>query len=161
MIKHISTIGIVLMTTLVVYRATTIDHSIELEGIYQRGADVFFDQENSNRLNTVDLKPIETKLLAFNSKKVSPNLKRFVEKFHNNNSNNAAITTVNNTINTAENSNVEQPINLALSKNNTASPILNPENLSLDRESTINSNLSLLFPRQRILQHPSQNGLGE
>ena len=35
------------------------------------------------------------------------------------------------------------------------------EDFSLDRESTINSNLSLLFPRQRILQHPSVSELSE
>ena len=68
MLKDLSTVGILLMTALVVYRASTIDHSIELDGIYQRNADVSFIAENSDRLQTVTLAQFGTELLVFNTK---------------------------------------------------------------------------------------------
>ncbi len=68
MIKNISTFGIVLMTALVVYRASTLNHALKIDGLYEREADASFQVENNNRLQTLELGPGSANLLALNRK---------------------------------------------------------------------------------------------
>ncbi len=149
MIKDLSTVGIALMTALVVYRASTIDHSIELDGIYQRPADVSFTAENNGRLQSMTQLQFGTELLVFNAKtpaiiKEHEGLKKFRPNpqviWHEE---------------TRQLPTTEESTEIAVMEEDETHAFTIAEDFSLDRESTINSNLSLLFPRQRILQHPS------
>lgn len=156
MIKDLSTVGIVLLTTLVVYRASTIDHSIELEGIYQRNADISFIAENNERLKTITRAQFETELLAFNTKTPANRINREdLKKFRPKNQVILHVETPQGLIKTEERSET-----VPADKSETHTSTI-AEDFSLDRESTINFNLSLLFPRQRILQHPSVRELSE
>lgn len=156
MLKDLSTVGILLMTALVVYRASTIDHSIELDGIYQRNADVSFIAENSDRLQTVTLAQFGTELLVFNTKSPVNRIERErLKKFRPKNQVILPLEIQQGLIST------DEPLaTVAVDENETRTSTI-AEDFSLDRESTINSNLSLLFPRQRILQHPSVSELSE
>lgn len=155
MIKNISTFGIVMMTALVVYRASTIDHSIELDGIYQRTADELFIDQNNDRLNTLTITRFSNEFLASNSKTARQENNR-LQKYKP-----TPTASLNNVPTLALNDTARRFTDLAKTENTFEEPRVDQDNFSLDRESTINSNLSLLFPRQRILQHPSILGIGE
>ena len=156
MLNDLSTVGILLITALVVYRASTIDHSIELDGIYQRNADVSFIAENSDRLQTVTLSQFGTELLVFNTKSPVNRIERErLKKFRPKNEVILPLEIQQGLI-----SNDEPLATVAVDENETRTSTI-AEDFSLYRESTINSNLSLLFPRQRILQHPSVSELSE
>lgn len=156
MVKHLSTVGIVLMTALVVYRASTIDHSIELDGIYQRNADVSFITENNDRLQTITMAQFGNELLVFNTKLPVDKIEhKSLKKIRPKNQVILPLEIPQGLITT------EEPlVTVYMDENETRTSII-AEGFSLGSESTINSNLSLLFPGQRILQHPSVSELSE
>gem|GEM_PF-2428567 len=156
MIKDISSIGIILMTALVVYRSSTINHAIEIDELYKRQADATFWIENSNRLQTIELESVGVGLLGFKGGNPSHLIPREdKQKIH--------PLQLDELVSELPNEIIDLEVALVLVQNEQFSVIGIQEvtDFSRDRESTINANLSLLFPRQRILQHPSQSELNK
>lgn len=151
MIKNIASYGIILMTTLIVYRAYTIDHKMDPKIHYQRETDSEFIIDNLVLRSALELSNTGAlvKLATFNSP-ILPRLE-LIEKQTRSSSIAGNYANENNdqAVNTTSNKSEEITIEI---ENLNEDP-----KLSLERESTINSNLSTLFPRQRILQRPNSN----
>ncbi|NOQ70969.1 MAG: hypothetical protein GQ574_03145 [Crocinitomix sp.] len=158
MIKQISTYGAALLTAMVIVRAATIEEQSDLSDRYQRSADRTYVEDNlAMRYHTNAMEASSNDLLAFNVKtaieirerKISPVIE--------------AEAPVNLTIDNFENNSID-----ALALNSfefellaEETEITGVEDLSLDRESTISSGLSVIFNRERIHPKPTQIDLQE
>lgn len=145
MLKEISTYGALLLTALVVYRASSLDaETTEIKSLYQREADDQFTTSNLVLRSQIGAELVsisETKLLASSSsaKKEMPSI-----------------------IQSSSSNKIQRNVNelstIAAAEEIRFSEYLLAEedlSLSLDRESTINRSLSLHVPRQRIQPKPS------
>lgn len=145
MLKEISTYGALLLTALVVYRASSLDaERTEIKSLYQREADDQFTTSNLVLRSQIGAELVsisETKLLASSSsaKKEIPSI---------------IPSSTSNKIqrNVIELSTIAPAEEIRFSEYLLAEEDLS---LSLDRESTINRSLSLHVPRQRIQPKPS------
>jgi hypothetical protein len=145
MLKEISTYGALLLTALVVYRASSLDaETTEIKSLYQREADDQFTTSNLVLRSQIGAELVsisETKLLASSS-----SAKKEVPSIIPSSSSNKIQRNVN------ELSTIAAAEEIRFSEYLLAEEDLS---LSLDRESTINRSLSLHVPRQRIQPKPS------
>lgn len=154
MTKELSTYGVILLGALVIFRATTINHSVEKEAI-------------AGHIST--LSPIViTKATQLKDQLMAPvDLAMVSPKQTRNSQTHTALLSYVDTRPLAEVIDVPQITETNGYETEMDSIIMESldisenEGLTLERESTINSNLSLLFPRQRILQKPTIVSLGE
>ncbi len=142
MIKQISTYGAAILTTMVVIRAVTMEKESDsdIRSLYERTTDQSYVTSNLDLRNSyVPSEYSNNKLIAANIRTVVENP---FERKKGYSIKNSAEQIVSESIELAD---------VVISQEE-----LNSEaGLSLDRESTINSNLSTLFPRQRIAPKPS------
>jgi hypothetical protein len=145
MLKEISTYGALLLTALVVYRASSLDaETTEIKSLYQREADDQFTTSNLVLRSQIGAELVsisETKLLASSS-----SAKKEMPSIIQSSSSNKIQRNVN------ELSTIAPAEEIRFSEYLLAEEDLS---LSLDRESTINRSLSLHVPRQRIQPKPS------
>ncbi len=145
MLKEISTYGALLLTALVVYRASSLDaETTEIKSLYQREADDQFTTSNLVLRSQIGAELVsisETKLLASSS-----SAKKEVPSIIPSSTSNKIQRNVN------ELSTIAPAEEIRFSEYLLAEEDLS---LSLDRESTINRSLSLHVPRQRIQPKPS------
>ena len=147
MLKQISTYGAALLTIMVVVRAATLERDADLSALYQRESDINHITDNLTLRESYT--PFSNQLLATIGK---VNIQELEQKSHAHLHESTSAETATNSV--AE----EQLTEIVLIESSTA--LDEENNLSLDRESTINSNLSLLFPRQRINPKPNNTGAG-
>jgi hypothetical protein len=155
MIKQISTYGAALLTVMVIVRAATIDDKVDLSDRYQRSVDLTYVEDNlALRYDNAASDNISMDLLAFSAK---PVLEITAQKTK------SRLTLLNRSnlaIDNAENNAIEiDPIDLELLVEEV--DLAETEDLSLDRESTINSGLSVIFNRERIHPKPTRIALQE
>ncbi len=145
MLREISTYGALLLTALVVYRASSLDtETIKTEQLYQREADQQF-----STTNILLRSQIGAELKSYSESKLLANVSCAKKKM-----NESISTTV---ANNAER-NASELSNITIADEITFRGHLEVEedlSLSLDRESTINRSLSIHAPRQRIQPKPS------
>lgn len=145
MLKEISTYGALLLTALVVYRASSLDaETTEIKSLYQREADDQFTISNLVLRSQIGAELVsisETKLLASSS-----SAKKEIPSIIPSSTSNKIQRNVN------ELSTIAPAEEIRFSEYLLAEEDLS---LSLDRESTINRSLSLHVPRQRIQPKPS------
>tara|TARA_Y100000385_G_C12740535_1_gene486594 strand:- start:39 stop:518 length:480 start_codon:yes stop_codon:yes gene_type:complete len=159
MIKQISTYGAALLTAMVVIRAATMEEQKDVSNLYQRAADVTYVNDNlALRDNYKNLKGTTDNLLSLNI--------RAKVEFSKHKSLPAIVIAVEDeelALVKPEDSSIESvniiPSDLVLLNEEADLDIT--ENLSLDRENTINSGLSVIFNRQRIHPKPSAVALQE
>lgn len=156
MIKQISTYGAALLTIMVVIRATTLEDHSDLSSLYQRSKDQLHVKDNLILRNSYNVHNLpEVNLLAVIGK--TSEKKAFIDK---------KVFTQPETQLT--NQAFAQPVDFANLLPQAQEIELFEETLiseesalSLDRDNTINSNLSLLFPRQRIQPKPTESRSSE
>ncbi len=159
MIKQISTYGAALLTAMVVVRAATMEEQKDVSNLYQRTADLSYEEDNlalRDDYTTTEASP--SGLLAFNAKAIleQPPHKPQIVTSSQTHAPQPEISTP--AIDLVE----DVEINSEDLELLTAAPELTEsENLSLDRESTINSGLSILFNRERIHPKPTRIALEE
>lgn len=143
MLREISTYGALLLTALVVYRASSLDaETTEIERLYQRDADRQFSTSNlalRSQISAELTANVKTKLLASTS-----NAKKQVMEFV------PSSLTIDRSIDEVSYS---PPVEEFMFSESSASE--EDLSLSLDRESTISRSLSIHAPRQRIQPKPS------
>lgn len=153
MLKEISTYGALLLTTMVVIRATTMEPESEADvrSLYQRNADLSYINSNINwraeyAANdfTKDVVLLAEARSGIFSEPLSSR-KQPLTVSHSDQSNDSPPVSVSVL--------TELDPTLTFLTNDTQEETDNGS-LSLDRESTINTGLSLLFPRQRIQPKP-------
>lgn len=140
MFKQVSTYGALLLTTLIVIRAATKIEEGDVSSLYQRHADESFVQSNFDLLtsHSITVKRLE--------KKSSSNIA--VLSMHKNN-----VPSIQKKERPFE---TKAVVNKVALRNDSIDLIASDPDVSegyamaLDKENTINSNLSLLFPRQQI-----------
>ena len=154
MIKEISTYGALILTVMVVIRAATIEEEGDISGLYERHTDQLHIQDNLVLRDSYDFHNVPVYNLLADLAKVLTGepIDRAVYMSHP-----AAIDqTQFEIIDLAGVSELESEISNEIALLGETNTLLNEDgDLSLDRESTINSRLSLLFPRQRIQPKPS------
>lgn len=150
MLKQISTYGAALLTIMVIVRAATLEQDADLSALYQRESDV--NHINDNLALRESYTPFSNQLLATIGK---VNVQEIEQKSH---AHLQTPTIAEPVANPVAEEQLPELTEIALIESNAA--LEEENNLSLDRESTINSNLSLLFPRQRINPKPSNTGAG-
>jgi hypothetical protein len=156
MIKQISTYGAALLTVMVIVRAATIDDKLDLSDRYQRSVDLTYVEDNlALRYDYAASTSNSMNLLAFNTK---PVIEITAQKI---NPRPASVNRSNSAIDKAENNAIEiDPIDLELLVEEAElAELAEKEDLSLDRESTINSGLSVIFNRERIHPKPTRIAL--
>jgi hypothetical protein len=143
MLREISTYGALLLTALVVYRASSLDaETTDIERLYQRNADQQFSTSNlalRSQISAELTANLETKLLA-SSSSAKKQVMEFVP---------SSLTIDRNVDEATYNQPVEE---FNFSESSASEEDLS---LSLDRESTISRSLSIHAPRQRIQPKPS------
>lgn len=143
MLREISTYGALLLTALVVYRASSLDaETTDIERLYQRDADHQFSTSNlalRSQISAELTANVKTKLLASTS-----NAKKQVMEFV------PSSLTIDRSIDEVSYS---PPVEEFMFSESSASE--EDLSLSLDRESTISRSLSIHAPRQRIQPKPS------
>jgi hypothetical protein len=143
MLREISTYGALLLTALVVYRASSLDaETTKIERLYQRDADQQFSASNlalRSQISAEITYTRETKLLASTA-----SAKKSVITFVT-----SALTIDRNVTEVSYNPPVEEFMfsDVSVSEEDLS--------LSLDRENTISRSLSIHAPRQRIQPKPS------
>ncbi|MFT5821547.1 MAG: hypothetical protein ACI8ZM_002800 [Crocinitomix sp.] len=157
MIKQISTYGAALLTAMVIVRAATIDDQIDHSDRYQRSSDIEYVEDNlAIRYNNNAIETNANDLLAFNFNPVIEVPQRIISPT-------IEADAINIAINNFENNSIDEieidPIDLELLAEDTE--LNEVENLSLDRESTINSGLSVIFNRERIHPKPTRIDIQE
>jgi hypothetical protein len=140
MLRETSTYGALLLTALVVYRASPLDaETTEIGRLYQRAADHQFSTSNlalRSQISSELTANLETKLLA----RASIAKKQVMAFF-------PSSLTIDKNVAEATYS---PPVYEFMFSQNSASE----EDLSLARESTISRGLSILVPRQRVQPKP-------
>ena len=143
MLREISTYGALLLTALVVYRASSLDaETTEIERLYQRDADQQFSASNLALRSQISAELTankKTKLLA-SSSSAKKQVITFVP---------SSLSVDRNVPEVTYSPSVEE---FMFSENSASEEDLS---LSLDRESTISRSLSIHAPRQRIQPKPS------
>lgn len=156
MIKQISTYGAALLTVMVVIRATTLEDTSDLSSLYQRGEDQLHVENNLVLRNGYNIFNVPgANLLAvigkINDTQVSPDEKVFAEP---------EVPVANAAY--IEPGDFANLLPQAEEIERFEETLISEESgLSLDGDNTINSNLSLLFPRQRIQPRPNDQGSPE
>jgi hypothetical protein len=144
MLREISTYGALLLTALVVYRASSLDaETTEIKNLYQRPADVDFTTSN-----TVLRSEIASELGSYSDSKLLANVstaKKQQEELIPTSNNHPIQSNI-------EFSAIDQTQEISFAEEFGSEEDLS---LSLDRESTISRSLSIHAPRQRIQPKPS------
>lgn len=156
MIKQISTYGAALLTVMVVIRAATMEDQKDVSNLYQRTADLTYVDDNlalrehyitaDESLNSFFVSNVRSEYEIPKPKSIPT----FTAK-----SDEDLAATRLNSIDSEE----IDPSNLILLNEKTS--LTGSENLSLDRESTINTGLSAIFNRERIHPKPVRVSLEE
>jgi len=154
MTKELSTYGVILLSVMVVFRAATINHSIENESI--AGHISTLSPVFITKATQAKDQQIAPSYLAFASRKQSTNSHTHLTRLSYSDTRRPA--EVLDALPITETNSYETEIDAIILD---TPELIESEGLTLERESTINSNLSLLFPRQRILQKPTLASLGE
>ncbi len=159
MIKQISTYGAALLTAMVVVRAATMEEQKDVSNQYQRTADLSYEEDNLALRDDYSITEANLSgLLAFNAKAILEHPPHNSATIVSTETHNLQSVVNRPAIDLVEDIEIN-PEDLELL---TSEPELTEsENLSLDRESTINSGLSILFNRERILPKPTRIALEE
>lgn len=158
--KQLSTYGILLLTVMVIVRAATLesDQEIDLTGIFFRGSEVSYSDENLDfRAEFKGPNTEPTMLATVGTLNILDNVKaNFIqnEPVAFNSHETAHVPSGDEGLDLADIV-VEIPEDLKLDN------MEEEKALSLEQESTINSGLSLLFPRQRIHSRSDYSDLEE
>ena len=144
--KQLPVYGAILLTAMVVMRAITMEKDLDLSDQYQRQPELLHVENNTSLRNTIAITdlPVNTLLAE-------------VKKQTNNSSKNRKVFVSAPPVNLVEDVSFIMNEEFALLEEIDLEE--NEEDLSLDRESTINTRISLLFSRQRILPKPSSGSL--
>lgn len=155
MIKQIPTYGAAILTAMVIVRSATLEEESDISSLYQRNQDTEHVQDNMALRSIYEFEPNSaSNLLAHHLKSPAQEVQPVLHE----NTNNMTFEPSQNNLEMDYIAELDEEIVEIILEDQA---LVEESGLSLDRESTINTRLSTLFPRQRIQPKPSSVALQE